>query len=157
MCHIIKSWFNNHNIHFHYRNRRINPIWTTHISRSIKMVNFIKRHDWLRRTAGMNIKISNKNLYNDKDFVNWSNNWQKRISRNDSLNEKSLELMKNSNPIIIPRNHKVEEALTAANEDNLEVMNKLLSKLSKPYDDQIDIQDYQSPSNDKNYQTFCGT
>ena len=105
----------------------------------------------------MNIKIGNKNLYNDKYFINWFNDWQKRISRNDSLNEKSLELMKNSNPIIIPRNHKVEEALTAANEDNLEVMNKLLSKLSKPYDDQIDIQDYQSPSNDKNYQTFCGT
>ena len=105
----------------------------------------------------MNIKIGNKNLYNDNDFIDWFNDWQKRISRNDSLNEKSLELMKNSNPIIIPRNHKVEEALTAANEDNLEVMNKLLSKLSKPYDDQIDIQDYQSPSNDKNYQTFCGT
>ena len=105
----------------------------------------------------MNIKIGNKNLYNDKDFINWFNDWQKRISRNDSLNEKSLKLMKISNPTIIPRNHKVEEALTAANEDNLEVMNKLLSKLSKPYDDQIDIQDYQSPSNDKNYQTFCGT
>jgi uncharacterized protein YdiU (UPF0061 family) len=105
----------------------------------------------------MNIKVGKKNLYNDKDFINWFNDWQKRISRNGSLNEKSLELMKNSNPIIIPRNHKVEEALTAANEGNLEVMNKLLSKLSKPYDDQIDIQDYQSPSNDKNYQTFCGT
>ena len=82
----------------------------------------------------MNIKIGNNNLYNDKDFINWSNEWQNRISINDNSKEKSLELMKKANPIIIPRNHKVEEALKAANEDNLEVMNKLLSKFDNPYE-----------------------
>jgi len=105
----------------------------------------------------MNIKIGNNKIYNDKDFINWSNNWKKRISTNNSSKEKSLELMKNSNPTIIPRNHKVEEALTAANEDNLEIMNKLLSNLDKPYNEQKDIENYQSPSGDKEYQTFCGT
>ena len=105
----------------------------------------------------MNIKVENNKIYNDKDFINWSNNWKKRISTNNSSKEKSLELMKNSNPTIIPRNHKVEEALTAANEDNLEIMNKLLSNLDKPYNEQKDIENYQSPSGDKEYQTFCGT
>ena len=105
----------------------------------------------------MNIKISNNNLYNDKDFINWSNVWKKRISINDSSKEKSLELMKKSNPIIIPRNHKVEEALKAANEDDLEIMNRLLSKLDNPYIEQKGIDDYQSPSSDESYQTFCGT
>ena len=105
----------------------------------------------------MNIKIGNNNLYNDKDFINWSNDWQKRISVNDSSKEKSLELMKKSNPIIIPRNHKVEEALKAANEDDLKVMNRLLTNLDNPYGEQKDIEDYQSPSNDESYQTFCGT
>ena len=76
----------------------------------------------------MNIKIANNSLYNDKDFINWSNEWQNRISINDNSKEKSLELMKETNPVIIPRNHKVEEALKAANENNLEVMNKMLSK-----------------------------
>ena len=65
--------------------------------------------------------------------------------------------MKSSNPIVIPRNHKVEEALKATNENNIEIMNKLLSILSKPYENQKNIKDYQSPSNDKEYQTFCGT
>ena len=51
--------------------------------------------------------------------------------------------MKDNNPVIIPRNHKVEEALKAANEDNLEVMNKLLSKFDNPYGEQKDIEDYQ--------------
>ena len=105
----------------------------------------------------MNIKISNNNLYNDKDFINWSNVWKKRISINDSSKEKTLELMKKSNPIIIPRNHKVEEALKAANEDDLEIMNRLLSKLDNLYIEQKGIDDYQSPSSDESYQTFCGT
>ena len=105
----------------------------------------------------MNIKIGNNNLYNDKEFINWSNDWQKRVATNNSSKEKSLELMKKSNPIIIPRNHKVEEALKAANEDDLEVMNRLLSKLDNPYGEQKGIEDYQIPSNDESYQTFCGT
>ena len=105
----------------------------------------------------MNIKIGNNNLYNDKDFINWSKNWQKRISINNNSKDKSLKLMKKSNPIIIPRNHKVEEALEAANEDDLEVMNRLLSNLDNPYGEQKNIEDYQLPSSDDSYQTFCGT
>jgi len=105
----------------------------------------------------MNIKIANNSLYSDKDFINWSNEWQNRISINDNSKEKSLELMKETNPVIIPRNHKVEEALKAANEDNLEVMNKMLSKFDNPYNEQKDIEDYQLPSLDDSYQTFCGT
>ena len=105
----------------------------------------------------MNIKIANNSLYNDKDFINWSNEWQNRISINDNSKEKSLELMKETNPVIIPRNHKVEEALKAANEDNLEVINKMLSKFDNPYNEQKDIEDYQLPSLDDSYQTFCGT
>jgi len=104
----------------------------------------------------MNIKI-NDQIYKDEYFVKWYNEWQKRISENNNSKEKSLKLMNNVNPIIIPRNHKVEEALKAANEDDLEVMNRLLSKLENPYDEQKGIDDYQSPSSDESYQTFCGT
>ena len=105
----------------------------------------------------MNVKIGNNSLYDDKEFINWSKNWKNRISINGNSKEKSLELMKETNPIIIPRNHKVEEALKAANEDNLQVMNKLLSKFDNPYGEQKGIEDYQLPSLDDNYQTFCGT
>ena len=105
----------------------------------------------------MNVKIVNNSLYDDKEFINWSKNWKNRISINGNSKEKSLELMKETNPIIIPRNHKVEEALKSANEDNLEVMNKLLSKFDNPYGEQKGIEDYQLPSLDDNYQTFCGT
>ena len=105
----------------------------------------------------MNISISNSSLYDDKEFINWSNNWKNRIFINNNSKDKSIELMKKTNPIIIPRNHKVEEALKAANENDLEVMNRLLSNLDNPYSEQKDIEDYQLPSNNEGYQTFCGT
>ena len=105
----------------------------------------------------MNISIGNSSLYVDKEFINWSNNWKNRIFINNNSKDKSIELMKKTNPIIIPRNHKVEEALKAANENDLEVMNRLLSNLDNPYSEQKDIEDYQLPSNNEGYQTFCGT
>ena len=105
----------------------------------------------------MNIKIGNTEIYKDKYFTNWINNWKKRLLINNISKEKQLTIMKSVNPNVIPRNHKVEEALKSADSGDLKIMNKLLSILNKPYDIKENIQEYQSPSNDINYQTFCGT
>ena len=105
----------------------------------------------------MNIKIGNTEIYKDKYFTNWINNWKKRLLINNVSKEKQLTIMKSVNPNVIPRNHKVEEALKSADNGNLKIMNKLLSILNKPYDIQENMEEYQSPSNDINYQTFCGT
>ena len=105
----------------------------------------------------MNISSIQDQIYKDKDFIDWSKNWEKRILINGWSKENSLELMKKNNPIVIPRNHKVEEALEAANDNNLKPMYNLLSILKKPYTKQINIEKFQTPSNNQNYQTFCGT
>ncbi len=105
----------------------------------------------------MNVNIEDKKVYEDQKFINWVKIWKKRVLMNNNLKEKSLDLMRNTNPTVIPRNHKVEEALNAANEDNIEVINKLLNVLSKPYSNQKNILNYQSLSTDKEYKTFCGT
>ena len=105
----------------------------------------------------MNVNIEDKKVYEDQKFINWVKIWEKRVLMNNNLKEKSLDLMRNTNPTVIPRNHKVEEALNAANEDNIEVMNRFLNVLSKPYSNQKNIENYQSLSTDKEYQTFCGT
>jgi len=105
----------------------------------------------------MNVNIEDKKVYEDQKFINWVKIWEKRVLINNNLKEKSLDLMRNTNPKVIPRNHKVEEALNAANEDNIEVMNRFLNVLSKPYSNQKNIENYQSLSTDKEYQTFCGT
>ena len=105
----------------------------------------------------MNIKISDNKNYDDPNFTSWLNRWQERVLINNKSKDKSIELMKTSNPVVIPRNHKVEEALSAANENNIEVMKNLLSIVSNPYENQKDIMNYQLPSNNTEYQTFCGT
>ena len=104
----------------------------------------------------MNIE-SNDNKYNNLDFKKWLKKWEDRILINKGSKEKSINLMRKNNPIVIPRNHKVEEALEAANNDNLKLLNKLLVILKKPYNSQVNIMNYQSPSSNLSYQTFCGT
>ena len=97
-------------------------------------------------------------IYKNDDFKGWTNEWQKRIKLNNS-SDQHLELMKKTNPVVIPRNQKVEEALADADKGNLNTMNKLLKVLSDPYSDQENIIEFQKPmpnSNEK-YQTFCGT
>ena len=107
----------------------------------------------------MNENFSNNKIYNDKKFIIWKEKWYNRLKLNNNSHKKYLKLMHSVNPMVIPRNHKVEEALAAANDGNLEIMNKLLIVLEKPYENQNNITDFQSPapSSDKNYQTFCGT
>ena len=105
----------------------------------------------------MNINSSNDSKYKDINFINWFKQWENRVLINNGSIEKSINLMKKNNPTVIPRNHKVEEALEAANNNDLSLTNKLLSILNKPYDNQNDIDDYQSPSSNSEYQTFCGT
>ncbi|MDA9606853.1 YdiU family protein, partial [Candidatus Pelagibacter sp.] len=59
----------------------------------------------------MNEKFSNNKIHNDKNFLNWKEKWKCRLKLNNNSQEKNLELMRSVNPLIIPRNHKVEEAL----------------------------------------------
>jgi uncharacterized protein YdiU (UPF0061 family) len=64
------------------------------------------------------------------------------------------------NPAVIPRNHRVEEALEAAVErDDLTVMEKLLEVLSHPFREPPEKDGYHlpAPPSDEPYKTFCGT
>ena len=106
----------------------------------------------------MEIKIDDKD-YKDENFIEWLNRWKKRSKLNSPSKEKQIKLMKKTNPIVIPRNHKVEEALKEANKGNLEKMNKLNAILKNPYKNQNEIEEYQVPApiSGEKYQTFCGT
>ena len=97
-------------------------------------------------------------LYDDKDFLNWKKRWNERLSKNNVTSMKSIELMRNNNPLFIPRNYKIEEVLKAAEQNNLKPFNNFLKVLEKPYDEQKGKEEYHCPStSDEKYQTFCGT
>ena len=107
----------------------------------------------------MNEKIPNNKIYSDKNFLVWKKRWEERLKLNNNTPKKFLKLMRSVNPLVIPRNHKVEEVLEAANNGDLNSVKNLLKILKKPYEDKKEINEYQSPAppNDKIYKTFCGT
>ena len=105
----------------------------------------------------MSFQTQNDIVYENNEFSDWKKRWQERLSQNSS-SEKYINLMRSVNPIVIPRNHIVEDALKKANQGNFEPINNFLKILSSPYTDQKHITEYQIPSqSDENYQTFCGT
>ena len=106
----------------------------------------------------MNFEIKGKENFEDNDFQNWKKRWHERLKINNNSPEKYTKLMRSVNPLVIPRNHKVEEVLDEANNSNLEPLNKFLEILDKPYSEQKDIINFQLPSSsNEKYKTFCGT
>ncbi|WP_058306133.1 protein adenylyltransferase SelO [Gracilibacillus massiliensis] len=99
-------------------------------------------------------------LFQSKAFTKWYQQWQDRLKEQTESKEQVQQLMREHNPSIIPRNHRVEEAIEAAvSEGNYHVMDQLLSVLSNPYAYTLDQEAYSKvpPDSDENYQTFCGT
>ena len=107
----------------------------------------------------MEIQSIKDPIYQNEEYLNWKTKWKKRLEKNNTDKEKYLELMRSVNPIFIPRNHKVEEALKDGSEGNLETLNKLLEVIKDPYKDNNMLKEYQQPMPSENgkYQTFCGT
>jgi uncharacterized protein YdiU (UPF0061 family) len=106
----------------------------------------------------MNIKVKNDEIYKDENFMIWKKRWEDRLKLNNNTHEKFLKLMKSVNPLVIPRNHVVEEVLKSANNNDLDPMINLLKILTYPYKNQKNISNYQLPQvSNIGYKTFCGT
>ncbi|MEE2521893.1 YdiU family protein [Pseudarthrobacter sp. J75] len=69
------------------------------------------------------------------------------------------DLMDRTNPVYIPRNHLVEEALAAATEGDLDPFNRLLDVLADPFTERPGLERYTegAPGGFGPYRTFCGT
>lgn len=93
------------------------------------------------------------------EWASWYERWQARLDRQQESRDQSLKLMRSSNPAIIPRNHRVEEALEAAEEEgDYSVMEELLHALSDPYSYSGEQTEYAIvPERSRPYRTYCGT
>jgi len=90
----------------------------------------------------------------------WLERWRARLTRQAEPESAAKELIRASSPAIIPRNHRVEEALAAARDGDLDVMERLLAALATPYEDRPEHAAYREPPPSGascGYQTFCGT
>jgi uncharacterized protein YdiU (UPF0061 family) len=99
------------------------------------------------------------NLEIAADLEEWLLKWRERIGRSGGGEESAKLLMKKSNPVFVPRNIHVEEALSMACKGDLSLFKKLLGTLRLPYEFQDDAKEFltYNESYDKQYQTFCGT
>ena len=87
------------------------------------------------------------------------------ILRYDEWAERWLALSPSSarmarvNPVYVPRNHLVEEALAAATSGDMEPMTVLLDAVTAPYDERPGFERHAQPAPDDfgTYTTFCGT
>jgi len=97
--------------------------------------------------------------FDDAGFAAWHARWTARLGENPKPTRSSLCLMRAANPAVIPRNHKVEEALAAANRTDLRPLHDLLDALADPYTDRPDRAAYTTPpaAGERVLQTFCGT
>ena len=97
---------------------------------------------------------------NPVDFDAWEQRWWSRFEQDGISAETSAQMMDSLNPIYIPRNHKVEEALAAAaDREDLVPFKKLLNVLTHPFDEFEENEEYVEPAplTETTYKTFCGT
>lgn len=93
------------------------------------------------------------------EFVNWIEKWQESLGLHSQNKQYLLDVMNKHNPAIIPRNHHVESALSAADQGDFSLIFKLLSALRNPYERSKETEEYSQPpvTSSCGYKTFCGT
>ncbi|MEL6267818.1 MAG: YdiU family protein [Pseudomonadota bacterium] len=92
-------------------------------------------------------------------FDAWAVRWKARLADEPATPAGRRDAMRAANPLFIPRNHRVEEALAAAAGGDLAPFERLRRVLARPFDDQPDEAALAAPprAEEQVFQTFCGT
>jgi len=91
----------------------------------------------------------------------WIDHWRKRAAQESAAGDTRKAAMNRVNPLYIPRNHRVEEALAAASDrGDLEPFERLINVLANPFEERPEMESYAQPAPPEltaSYKTFCGT
>ncbi len=93
-------------------------------------------------------------------FDAWARRWQAQLSHEGADADATAAAMDAVNPIYIPRNHLVEDALQAATGGDLEPFERLVAVIAEPMRERPGLEDYAAPAPSSfgcTYRTFCGT
>lgn len=93
------------------------------------------------------------------EFSKWLEKWKHRLAEEKATTTQIQSMMNRVNPMFIPRNHRVEQMIAAALNDEYGEFEKMLKILSSPYEEQPENAKYQLPptSDEVVRNTFCGT
>ncbi len=92
-------------------------------------------------------------------ITKWLTTWRARLDQDANGAEKATTLMRQVNPVFIPRNHRVEAVIQAGIKRDFEPFRRLHKVLQRPFDEQSEFAEYEeSPKPEDEVQaTFCGT
>lgn len=95
-------------------------------------------------------------------YLAWRQRWLQRIGENQRAVKHTIDAMRSVNPALIPRNHRIAEAITEVEESgSLKHFYTLLNAWKTPYNmptSELELELYQAPSKAEEVQrTFCGT
>ena len=97
---------------------------------------------------------------NDAAVLVWLGKWRERLALEEIAPAARADAMRRVNPLFIPRNHRVEAAIVAAQErGDLSLFEELRTVLAKPFVEQTGFEAYANPPkpDERVLQTFCGT
>jgi serine/tyrosine/threonine adenylyltransferase len=86
----------------------------------------------------------------------WGERWQARLARQPEGAAGAVARLRGANPLVIPRNHRVEEALAAAEAGDLRPTERLLAAVRAPFDPSTPAS-YREGGDGRAYRTTCGT
>jgi uncharacterized protein YdiU (UPF0061 family) len=89
----------------------------------------------------------------------WAETWRSRLAREPQTPGAHAAMMRQANPAFIPRNHRIEQVISAGERDDFLPFAELLGVLSRPYADQQPFEAYADPPqpHERVLRTFCGT
>ncbi len=93
-------------------------------------------------------------------YDRWAAKWRLRLASDGRDPDTRAEAMRAVNPAVIPRNHRMEQALDAAIDDgDFAPFAEMMTVLARPYDDQPAFAEYANPPRptERVFRTFCGT
>ncbi len=97
---------------------------------------------------------------NPREYDEWAGRWRARMTREPLEPQARAEAMRQANPAVIPRNHRIEQVIDAAVEgQDFEPFAKLSAVLSQPYRSLEGFEPYTDPPQpgERVQKTFCGT
>lgn len=89
----------------------------------------------------------------------WLSAWRERLAGEMQEGSERASALRAANPALIPRNHRVEEALSAANYGDFSYFERLLAAIEHPFEERPEFADLTTPPKpeERVTQTFCGT
>jgi serine/tyrosine/threonine adenylyltransferase len=93
-------------------------------------------------------------------FEAWARRWREQLAHEGAEEQAVAAAMDRVNPVYIPRNHHVEDALATATAGDLAPFERLLAVLARPFDERPGLEAYAAPGPPgwgESYRTFCGT